>query len=202
MPTDPSTGTRPRAFRAPLLVAALFCFVAADPSGDARAIEHARSHPVRRAGPCTGAEPAVANGAPVRTPAGFDLLAPLVGTLTSGFGPRPDPLLDKIRTHDGIDIAAPAGAIVRAAGPGRIVSVTEDDAYGTLVTVDHGGGTETRYAHLSRALVAVGDGVGRGDRIGGVGSSGRTTGPHLHFELRVDGAPVDPSPWLRETEPR
>lgn len=139
---------------------------------------------------------------PVRTLVGLDLLEPVPGAIGSGFGPRRHPILGVVRMHRGVDIGAPSGTPIRAAGPGRVLRAGVAGDYGILVTIDHGNGAETRYAHLSRAHVAVGDEVVRGDLIGQVGSTGLSTGPHLHFEVRVDGKPVDPAPWLPGLRPR
>lgn len=98
--------------------------------------------------------------------------------------------------HSGIDFAAPAGSAARAVVPGTVISVAWGGAYGRLVKVRHVDGTIGYYAHLSDANVRVGQRVGRGSIIGRVGSTGNTTGPHLHFEVRRNGRPTDPSPWL------
>jgi peptidoglycan hydrolase-like protein with peptidoglycan-binding domain len=111
---------------------------------------------------------------------------PLSGPVTSGFGPR------GIRFHAGIDIPAPRGAPVAAAGSGVVTFAGWNDGFGRLVVVAHGSGVETYYAHLSRFGAAPGESVASGETIGRVGSTGRSTGPHLHFEVRVRGAAVDP----------
>ena len=134
--------------------------------------------------------------APVRIGERFDLARPVPGRIGSPFGPRLHPILHEIRPHRGVDLSATSGTPVRAAGPGRVVRAGNADAYGLLVAIDHGNGTETRYAHLSEALVRPDEPVTRGQIIGKVGSTGLSTGPHLHFELRVDGTAVDPAPWL------
>jgi murein DD-endopeptidase MepM/ murein hydrolase activator NlpD len=112
--------------------------------------------------------------------------APIEGTVTSNFGPR------KRNYHTGIDIAAPKGTEVLAAKGGKVSFRGRNKKYGRLLVVDHGDGTETYYAHLSRYHVREGKRVKTGQRIGRVGRSGRATGYHLHFELRVSGRPVDP----------
>lgn len=124
------------------------------------------------------------------------LLTPVTGVPTSGFGPRTHPITGDVRHHDGLDFGAPAGTPVRSAGAGRVAFAGTAGGYGLLVMVDHGGGLTTRYAHLSRIDVRTGDAVESGSAIGAVGSTGASTGPHLHFEVRVGGASVDPSPWL------
>lgn len=117
--------------------------------------------------------------------------------VTSSFGPRRHPILGALIDHAGTDIAAPARAPITAAGAGTVIVVSDFKAYGLVVVIDHGGGLATVYAHLSGASVEPGDPVARGDRIGLVGSSGQVTGPHLHFEVRLDGEPVDPMKAVR-----
>lgn len=118
------------------------------------------------------------------------LARPLAGPITSRFGPRWG------RMHCGIDIAAPVGTPVGAAAAGMVKRVAWVGGYGYTVEIDHGGGVATFYAHLSRALVRPGQHVEKGEAVGRVGETGRVTGPHLHFELRLDGEPVDPLPYL------
>lgn len=118
------------------------------------------------------------------------------GVVSSGFGARVDPLDGHVHTHGGVDVAAPAGTAVGAARAGVVTRAEPAGTYGNLVVVDHGDGTETRYAHLGSIAVRRGDPIGAGAVIGTVGSTGRSTGPHLHFELRVDGEPVDPKNHL------
>ena len=140
--------------------------------------------------------------APVRRPSGFDLLEPLEGRIGSRFGPRLHPVLGFVRMHHGVDVGARTGTPVQAAGPGKVIRAGDAGAYGNLITIDHGDGSETRYAHLSRTLVRPGESVLRGQTIGEVGSTGLSTGPHLHFELRVAGTPIDPAPWLPALQDR
>jgi murein DD-endopeptidase MepM/ murein hydrolase activator NlpD len=116
---------------------------------------------------------------------------PVSAPFGDGFGPRGD------RFHSGIDFPAARGATVVAARAGRVVFAGPAGSYGRLVVISHGRGVETWYGHLSRILVPVGEHVGRGRHIGLVGSSGRSTGPHLHFEVRSRGAIVDPLTALR-----
>jgi peptidoglycan hydrolase-like protein with peptidoglycan-binding domain len=111
---------------------------------------------------------------------------PLQAPLTSPFGPRGDGF------HPGIDLAAPTGTPVYAARSGEVVWAGPFDGYGYLVTIAHGEGERSMYAHLSRIDVSVGVRVGQGVRVGAVGATGEATGPHLHFEVRVRGASVDP----------
>lgn len=125
-----------------------------------------------------------------------ELLTPVHGRTSSGFGPRPDPLGAGTGYHTGLDIAAPTGTPVAAAAAGVVVHAGPAGGYGNLITVRHADGSETRYGHLSEVRVAVGDRVAAGAAIGAVGSTGRSTGPHLHFEVRVAGKAVDPRPYL------
>jgi murein DD-endopeptidase MepM/ murein hydrolase activator NlpD len=116
---------------------------------------------------------------------------------TSGFGPRNDPFTRAIAMHTGIDFRAPSGSVVRAAGAGKVIEAAWVGGYGNMVEIDHGNGLTTRYAHLSAITVAVGDQVAKGGTVGRVGSTGRSTGPHLHYEARLDGEPMDPSRFIR-----
>lgn len=118
--------------------------------------------------------------------------APVRGHLTDAFGPRSDPFTGELRDHAGIDVGAPRGSPVGAAGGGIVRRAEETAGYGMMVVIDHGDGLETRYAHLDRIDVAVGTEVRAGEQLGAVGSTGRSTGPHLHFEVRRGGEPVDP----------
>lgn len=112
--------------------------------------------------------------------------------LSSVFGWRNDPFRGGSRRHAGIDLAASAGSPVIATSDGVISMAGWDGGYGLLVSIAHGGGVQTRYGHLSRLNVAVGQAVARGDVIGFVGSTGRSTGPHVHYEVRVNGVAIDP----------
>ena len=117
-------------------------------------------------------------------------IAPTRGRLTSPFGMRSG------RRHTGIDIAAPTGTAVRAADAGRVSFAGTQGAYGRLVIIDHENGRQTYYAHLNTISVSVGTRVHQDQQIGTVGSTGRSTGPHLHFEIRIDGIPVNPSNYV------
>lgn len=112
--------------------------------------------------------------------------------LSSRFGVRRDPMGGGVRAHRGIDIPDMVGAPVRAAAGGVVVFAGWSRGYGNLVEIDHGGGNETRYGHLATIAVEVGTLLQRGVVIGSVGSTGHSTGPHLHFEVRQDGMAVDP----------
>lgn len=126
---------------------------------------------------------------------------PLEGAaLTSGFGMRNHPVLGGRRQHQGIDLAAPSGTPVYATADGIVSRADWYSSYGLYISLNHGASMETRYAHLSRLAVAAGDNVSKGDLIGYVGSTGRSTGPHLHYEVRVEGLAVNPIPYMVESE--
>jgi murein DD-endopeptidase MepM/ murein hydrolase activator NlpD len=116
--------------------------------------------------------------------------------ITSGFGRRIHPITHRATSHDGIDLSAPKGTRILASRSGTVTFAGEADGYGLLVIVDHGQGVETRYGHASALLVKVGQEVKAGQTIAKVGNSGRSTAPHLHFEVRRLGRPVDPWPLL------
>ena len=120
------------------------------------------------------------------------MLWPTPGPVTSGYGYRVHPIYGYRRLHAGIDIGAPTGQGIVAVLAGTVVTAGPMGTYGNLVVIDHGDGLTTAYAHQSEVLVASGQRVARGRRIGLVGSTGASTGPHLHFETRVNGEPVDP----------
>ena len=124
---------------------------------------------------------------------------PVVGEVefTSGFGVRSDPFLGRPAMHTGLDFRAATGDPVRATANGKVSSSGWMGGYGRMVEVDHGNGLSTRYGHLSEIHVKVGDVVKIGQVIGAVGSTGRSTGPHLHYETRIDGDAVDPQKFLR-----
>ncbi len=126
----------------------------------------------------------------------FETLPVAKAILTSNFGYRRDPINGRGKRHAGIDFSAPSGTTVRAAGSGVVVKAETTGGYGRLIVIDHGRGFVSRYAHLSSMKVRVGERILAGERIGAVGSSGRVTGPHLHFEIRVLGTAIDPAPFL------
>jgi murein DD-endopeptidase MepM/ murein hydrolase activator NlpD len=117
--------------------------------------------------------------------------------LSSNFGPRTDPFTGAAAMHSGMDFRSPVGTPVRAAGQGRVVTADVTGGYGNLVELDHGHGIVTRYAHLSEISVSHGQIVKAGSVVGLVGSTGRSTGPHLHYETRLAGSAVDPMRFLR-----
>jgi murein DD-endopeptidase MepM/ murein hydrolase activator NlpD len=124
---------------------------------------------------------------------------PLFGdaSITSPFGYRADPFLGRLALHPGVDLVEAWGAEIHATGAGRVTHAGPMGGYGIMVEIDHGNGLVTRYAHMSKALVEEGQDVVQGAVLGKMGSSGRSTGPHLHYEVRVDGEPVDPERYLR-----
>lgn len=126
-------------------------------------------------------------------------LWPVVGRITANFGERLDPFSGEGAFHTGVDIAAEYGQGVRAAADGVVIEAGLHSGYGRLVIVDHGFGVATWYGHLSTFTVPPGIHVKRGDIIGYVGVSGRTTGPHVHYEVRINDAPVNPMRYLRFT---
>jgi len=124
---------------------------------------------------------------------------PMTGELesTSGFGMRTDPFVRSLAMHTGLDFRAETGEPARATAAGTVTMAGWNGGYGRMVEVDHGNGFATRYAHLSAIDVEVGQSVRIGQIVGKVGSTGRSTGPHLHYETRVDGEAVDPQKFLR-----
>jgi murein DD-endopeptidase MepM/ murein hydrolase activator NlpD len=124
---------------------------------------------------------------------------PVIGEVefTSGFGVRSDPFLGRPAMHTGLDFRAAMGDPVRVTANGKVASSGWAGGYGRMVEIDHGNGLSTRYGHLSEINVKVGDVVKIGQVIGAVGSTGRSTGPHLHYETRIDGEAVDPQKFLR-----
>lgn len=116
--------------------------------------------------------------------------------ITSRFGNRPDPFFGGLAMHAGIDFRAPTGTEIRSTGAGKVVTASFSGGYGNMVEIDHGLGLSTRYGHMSRILVSEGDTVEPGQILGLSGSTGRSTGPHLHYEVRRNGEPVDPMRFL------
>ena len=121
---------------------------------------------------------------------------PVKGWLTSNFGMRRDPFNGRLKIHEGLDIAARTGTPVIATADGIVSSVKTEAGYGKMVTIDHGYGYLTLYGHNSKYNVKVGQRVRRGDRIASVGNTGRSTGSHVHYEIRLNGVPVNPNKYL------
>ena len=134
-----------------------------------------------------------------RTLAQVPYRKPVIGEVefTSGFGVRSDPFLGRPAMHTGLDFRAATGDPVRATANGKVVSAGWSGGYGRMVEIDHGNGLSTRYGHLSQINVKVGEIIKIGQVVGEVGSTGRSTGPHLHYETRIDGEAVDPQKFLR-----
>jgi murein DD-endopeptidase MepM/ murein hydrolase activator NlpD len=153
-----------------------------------------------------GGAPGPASQIAVHLPVGVApgrLLMPATGAvIAQPFGCTPltlepaNPQCPSGHFHSGVDLAAPSGTAIRAAAAGRARVLWSPNGFGLYVLIDHGGGLQTLYGHLSAALVQDGDTVRDGQTIGRMGSTGLSTGPHLHFEVRRDGRPVDPMPSL------
>lgn len=134
-------------------------------------------------------------------PAGNDLRhVPVQGRLSSDFGKRVHPVTGAHSFHEGLDVAAATGTEVGVAGAGVVVRAEKAGNYGNIVVVDHGGGLETRYAHLDEIGVQVGQQMAPGEVVGTVGATGRVTGAHLHFEVRRGGKAIDPKGEMRNFE--
>ncbi len=141
------------------------------------------------------ARPAPAKASRDRSPAavtGAEFVRPGIGRLTSGYGRRWG------RLHAGIDLASGIGSPVRAVTAGVVQSAGTEGGYGRAVRIRHSDGTITVYGHMSALLVSAGERVSAGEQIGREGNTGRSTGPHLHFEVRINGSPINPIPWLRQ----
>jgi murein DD-endopeptidase MepM/ murein hydrolase activator NlpD len=120
---------------------------------------------------------------------------------TSSFGVRSDPFRGGAAMHPGIDLAGPVGTPIYATAEGTVLRAGwNSGGYGNLIEIDHGRGIATRFGHLSAILVRAGDHISRGQLIGRMGSTGRSTGSHLHYEVRIDGRPVNPIPFMRSTD--
>jgi murein DD-endopeptidase MepM/ murein hydrolase activator NlpD len=121
---------------------------------------------------------------------------PARGFITSGFGYRRSPYTKTLRMHEGLDIANKVGTPVYASADGIVVFTGIEGGYGKMLAIDHGYGITTRYGHLNSILVKEGDRIKRGDKIGMIGCTGRCTGPHLHYEVRVNNVPVNPKNYI------
>ena len=134
-----------------------------------------------------------------RTLGAVPVRKPIIGEidLSSGFGVRMDPFVRAMAMHTGIDFRSNMGDPVRVTANGTVTTAGWSGGYGKMVEVDHGNGFSTRYGHLSEILVKPGQTVRIGQTLGRIGSTGRSTGPHLHYETRIDGEAVDPQKFLR-----
>ena len=122
---------------------------------------------------------------------------PSCHTISSGYGGRIHPTTGKYKFHGGLDIPGSYGSAIVAANSGKVIwAGNRGDSYGNYVIIDHGGGVSTLYGHSSKVLVSSGQSVSRGQRIANVGSTGRSTGPHCHFEVRINGSRVNPNPYV------
>lgn len=136
--------------------------------------------------------------APFRQSASIPSRVPVEGVhLSSDYGMRVHPVSGGRRAHKGVDLAAPIGTPVYATADGTISRADWFSSYGLYVAIEHGGNLQTRYGHMSRLNVAAGQQVHKGDIIGFVGSTGRSTGPHLHYEVRIAGQAVNPVPYMQ-----
>ena len=124
------------------------------------------------------------------------VVAPVVGVITDGYGPRLDPVTRRPAFHDGLDISVAIGTVVSAPADGVVVYANRDSGYGKMIKINHGYGYTTIYGHLEKFLVKEGSKVSRGQPIGRVGMSGRTTGPHLHYEVWKDGEKQNPLHYI------
>lgn len=163
-----------------------------DIEAEARDLERRSNALAERIRAAQGAAAAAAPSGSVATGASSaaGLVWPVSGPITSGFGPRWG------RMHEGLDIAGPSGTPIAAARGGTVIVAGWSGGYGNLVVVDHGGGLSTAYAHMSSIAVSNGQSVGQGTVLGGMGTTGHSTGVHLHFEVRVNGGAVDPLGYL------
>lgn len=147
----------------------------------------------RKAVTMVGAQPQIGHTGGVSIPS----LMPVDGVrMSSDYGMRWHPVLGGRRSHKGVDLAGAIGSPVRATADGTVSRADWFSSYGLYISLEHGGEIQTRYGHLSRLNVAAGQQVHKGDVIGYVGSTGRSTGPHLHYEVRIAGTAVNPTPYL------
>ncbi len=155
------------------------------------------SQPVRSSGVVSGvsAIPSFAQPTTVAIPSRMPVET---AALTSGFGMRWHPVIGGRRAHKGVDLGAAWGTPVYASADGIVSRADWFSSYGLYVSIEHGGDIETRYGHMSRLVAVAGEPVKKGDLIGYVGSTGRSTGPHLHYEVRIAGTAVNPIPYLQD----
>lgn len=161
-------------------------------AGSAAVVTFSTTRPrlTARVASANGGPPAVRSSGPIgQLPRFLPVSARL---MTSGFGSRYHPILGVQRSHLGVDLAVPSGTPIAATADGVVSFAAWDGGYGLLVAIDHGGGIETRYAHMSRIAVSSGQRVHTGDVLGYVGTTGLSTGPHVHYEVRVNGQAVSP----------
>lgn len=146
----------------------------------------------------TGASTLASPGGPPPAPSATpnDPAFPVLGQVSSRFGMRADPYEQTDRFHGGLDVAASEGSPVHVTEAGKVIFAGERGDYGNVVVVEHPRGVRTLYAHLSQIDVEAGAELRRGERLGAVGSTGRATGPHLHFEVSEEGTKIDPEAWL------
>jgi len=135
----------------------------------------------------------------VRPFANSPVIWPVKGSINSGFGLRWDPFSKHTSYHPGLDISGKMGQDVYAPADGKVISAKRSGEYGNLIIIEHEDGITTWYGHLSEYDVEVGDTVVRGEKIGEIGMTGRATGPHLHFEIRSNGQPIDPAKYILDT---
>ncbi|MBI2061325.1 MAG: peptidoglycan DD-metalloendopeptidase family protein [Nitrospirae bacterium] len=151
-----------------------------------------------RAGATVVRSPSSATGLQKENREGLRLNRPVPGAITSSFGTRADPFTGRAEKHEGVDLRASEGDDVRSAAAGIVVFSGEKPGYGRVVEVLHADGYSTIYAHLKQPLVERGDFISRGGLVGRAGETGRATGPHVHLELKKDGEPINPEPYLLE----
>jgi murein DD-endopeptidase MepM/ murein hydrolase activator NlpD len=166
------------------------------------------SYSVGKLAPAAGSEPApAAEAAPAAEPAPVveepapapSWVLPVTGSISSPYGPRPNkPVAGVGAFHYGIDLAGPSGTPISSVAAGTVVAAGVLGTYGNWVLIDHGNGVQTGYAHGSTILVGVGQTVSAGETIALRGTTGASTGPHLHFEVRVNGEKIDPAPFMAE----
>lgn len=148
-----------------------------------------------------GARPAI-GGLAMPSTVSIPSRMPVEGVrLSSNYGTRVHPVLGGRRAHKGIDLAGPVGTPIYATADGTVSKAEWFSSYGLYVSIEHGGELQTRYGHMSRLNVANGQRVRKGEVIGFIGSTGRSTGPHLHYEVRVSGEAVNPLPYMQQSEP-